>query len=590
MILDRIDTPEDLKSIQRMEDLEELAQDIRNVILAKASTYGGHVGSNLGLVETTIALHYVFDSPKDRFVFDVSHQCYTHKILTGRKNAYIDPIHYSDVSGFTDPKESEHDCFKIGHSATSISLACGLAKAREQRGTHENIIAVIGDGALGGGEALEGLNFAGTEIQSNLIIIVNDNQMSIAENHGGLYKHLALLRESNGESECNIFKALGFAYKYVKEGNDIESLISIFQDIKDIPYPIVIHINTVKGKGYPFAEKDKENWHWRRPFDLKTGELISPFSGESYDRILNDYLFQKMKNDKMVVAYAAGTPLTSAFTFDKRKEAGTQFVDVGIAEEHAIAMIAGMAKAGGKPVFTTDSTFYQRVYDQVFQELCINCLPATMLFRNATVWGMTDETHLGFFDIPIFSNIPNLVYLAPTNKQEYLAMLDWSIEQNKYPVAIKIPRFVMEAHYPVQTDYDILNRYQTCVNGQQIAILALGDFFQIGEELLSLLGESLGINATLINPRYASGIDEILLNDLKIEHSLVITLEDGVVEGGFGQKIAGFYSRDNDMRVLNYGLAKEFVDRYKANELLERNRLKPSLILEDILALWSNKQ
>lgn len=589
MILEKINNPDDLKEIKDIAKLETLAEEIRGAILTKASTFGGHVGSNLGLVETTIALHYVFNSPIDKFIFDVSHQCYTHKILTGRREAFTDPALYSSVSGFTDPKESEHDNFKIGHSATSISLACGLAKARDLKGTKENVIAIIGDGALSGGEAMEGLDFAGSELKSNLIVIVNDNQMSIAENHGGIYGNLQLLRETNGEAECNLFKAFGFDYRYIGQGNDLSTLIDCFKEIKDIDHPIVVHINTIKGKGYSFAENDKENWHWRRPFDINTGELSNPFNGPSYDKVLNDYLFEKMEKDPTVVAFAAGTPLSSAFTLEKRTKAGRQFVDVGIAEEHAIAMIAGVAKNGGKPVFTTDSTFYQRVYDQIFQELCINNLPATMLLRNATVWGQSDETHLGFFDIPIFSNIPNLVYLAPTNKQEYLAMLDWSIEQQNHPVAIKIPRYVMDNKYDVMTVYDEINKYQLCKDGEKIALLALGDFFQMGDEVCDMVKEKLGIDAMLINPRYITGIDSDMLDTVYEKCSLVITLEDSALTGGFGQRISSYLAAKGHITVKNYGLKTKLIDRYKAAELLKENRLEPELIFEDIEEFLKNE-
>lgn len=583
-MIERVNNPDDLKKMD-LNELKTLAEEIRTALITKASSYGGHVGSNLGIVEATIALHYVFNSPVDKFVFDVSHQCYTHKILTGRKAAFLDPEKYTSVSGFTNPLESEHDFFRIGHSATSISLACGLAKARDLRRVNENIVAIIGDAALGGGEALEGLNFAGSELETNLIILVNDNQMSIAEDHGGLYKNLKDLRDSSGMCEHNLFKAIGFDYRYVKDGNDLESMISALREVKDIDHPVVIHICTKKGKGYKFAEEDKENWHWRRPFDINTGELTDPINGKSYDKILNDYLLEKMSKDENVVAFAAGVPLTSAFTKEKRDIAGKQFVDVGIMEEHAIAMIAGVAANGGKPVFTTDCTFYQRVYDQVSQEVCINNLPVTMLVRNATVWGMTDVTHLGFFDIAMFGNIPNLVYLAPTNREEYLAMLDWSIEQNKYPVAIRIPRYVIDAKYEVNTNFEDINKFQVVERGSKVAIIALGDFFQMGEDTRNLLLEETGISATLINPRYASGIDEALLTELSSDHEIIFTLEDGIIEGGFGAKVSSFLGKYKGVATKNYGLKKEFLDRYNSKNVLKENRLEPELIIEDILNL-----
>lgn len=581
-MIENINNPMELKKLN-FDELKILASEVRKTLLRKASVCGGHVGSNLGIVEITIALHYVFQSPIDKFVFDVSHQCYTHKILTGRKSAFLNPMFYSEVSGFTNPAESEHDLFRIGHSATSISLACGLAKARDIKNAKENIIAIIGDAALGGGEAFEGLNFAGSELCSNLIIIVNDNQMSIADNHGGLYKNLKELRDSSGLCNHNIFKSLGLDYRYVENGNDLESIISVLTEINNIDHPIIIHVNTKKGKGYKFSEEDKEDWHWRRPFNLETGELTHPFNGESYDKILNDFLLEKMSKDRAVVAFVAGVPLTAAFTKEKRMIAGKQFVDVGIMEEHAISMAAGVAANGGKPVFTTDCTFYQRVYDQIAQDVCINKLPVTMLIRNATVWGMTDVTHLGFFDIALFSNIPNLVYLAPTNREEYFAMLDWSIEQKEHPVAIKIPRYVLNAKYEINKAFDDINKFQIVEQGNKVAILALGDFFEIGENIRMILKEKANISATLINPRFASGVDTDMLTNLQKDHSIFITLEDGIIEGGFGQKISSFLGESKNISIKNYGLKKKFLDRYNIKDVMIKNRLVPELIVDDIL-------
>ena len=534
------------------------------------------------MVEATIAIHYVFNSPDDRIVFDVSHQCYTHKILTGRKDAYLYAEKYGTVNGYTNPYESEHDQFRVGHTATSISLACGLAKARDIRGSKENIIAVIGDGSLGGGEALEGLNYGGSEIDGNLIIIVNDNQMSIAENHGGLYQGLARLRETEGRSEDNLFKAFGYDYYFVKNGNSVADMVQTLKMVKDIDHPVVVHICTTKGKGYSYAECNKERTHYVRPFDLASGEEKNVFKGERYDRLIRDYLIDKMKSDPKVVTMIAAVPDSLAFTQEFRNAAGKQFVDVGIVEEHAIAMAAGLAKNGCKPVFATLATFYQRTYDQISQELCINSLSATLVVANASVYAVNDITHIGIFDIPMMSNIPNLVYLAPTNKQEYIAMLDWAIDQNEYPVAVRAPRNgVYNAKYSVDTDYSRLNTYQTIIKGERIAVIALGDFFQMGEELVATIEKDYGFTPTLINPRYITGIDTELLRQLQINHTLVITLEDGVVDGGWGQKIASFYG-PSEVKVLTYGLKKEFLDLYSVDEVLERNHLKVDLILGDI--------
>lgn len=581
MFVETINDPSDLKKMS-LEDCKSLASEIRELILKKASKIGGHVGSNLGMVETSIALHYVFNSPIDKIVFDVSHQSYTHKILTGRKDGYMDPEKYSSISGYTNPSESIHDLFQIGHTATSLSLASGLAKARDIRGGKENVIAVIGDGSLSGGEALEGLNFAASELNSNFIIVFNDNGMSIANNHGGIYGNFAYLKKNNGTAEDNLFRALGYDYRFVADGNDIESLVKVFTQVKDIDHPVVVHISTVKGKGYAPAEKDKEAWHWRKSFDMTTGNLLSEFKGERYDRIMRDHLLEKMKEDPDVVTMIAAVPDSLNFTKEHREQAGKQFVDVGIAEEHAVAMAAGLAKNGCKPVFATFSTFFQRTYDQISQELCINNCPATLLVVNASVYAVNDVTHIGIFDIPLMSNIPNLVYLAPTNKQEYLAMVDWAIDQKEHPVAVRAPRNgVFYADGAVDTDYSDLNKYKVVCSGEKVAIFALGDFFQMGEELAQGIKNTYSFTPTLINPRYITGLDTELLDTLREDHSLFITLEDGVLDGGWGQKIAS-YCGTSATRVENYGLRKEFLDRYDLDEVLERNHLKPEIILKDI--------
>ncbi len=577
MYLEHINSPVDVKKLSQKERLQ-LAQEMRKVLLEKLSNHGGHFGPNFGFVEATIALHYVFDSPKDKFVFDVSHQSYCHKMLTGRKEAFLHPEKYDDVSGYSCPAESAHDFFEIGHTSTSISLACGLAKARDLNGGNENIIAIIGDGSLSGGEALEGLDFGG-EFNGNLIIVVNDNDMSIAENHGGLYQNLKALRESNGQHECNLFKAMGYDYIFVKEGNDIDSLITAFKSVKDSKSPVVLHIVTQKGKGYLPAEQNRENWHWCMPFDIATGKSKFNFEDENYEALTCDFLMKKMKNDRSIVTITAGVPTSIGFTDEKRKEAGDQFIDVGIAEEHAVAMASGIAKNGGKPVFATHSSFIQRTFDQISQDLCINNNSATLLINTASIFGMNDVTHLGIFDIPLISNIPNMVYLAPTNKQEYLAMLDWSIEQNKHSVAIRIPcNGVIAASEPIDTDYSQLNQYKVTKHGEKTAVLALGDFYQLGEQVAEKLG------ATLINPRYITGLDTKLLESLKQKHDVIVTLEDGILDGGFGEKIARFYG-STDMKVLCYGFKKEFIDRYDIPDILKENRLTVECIENDVMKI-----
>lgn len=584
MYLEKIENPSDVKKLNSAE-LKDLAQEMRNALLNKLSIHGGHFGPNFGMVETIIALHYVFDSPKDKIVYDVSHQTYCHKMLTGRKDAFIYEEHFDDVSGYTNPDESEHDMFNIGHTSTSISLASGLAKARDLNGGSENIIAVIGDGSLSGGEALEGLDFA-CELDSNFIIIVNDNGMSIAENHGGLYRNLELLRQTDGKAECNFFKAMGLDYAFVKNGNDVDKMISALKKLKDTDHPTVLHICTEKGKGYTLAEENKENWHWCMPFDTETGKLKFSFDGEDYGVLTADYLLDKMKQDKSVVAITSATPAVFGFTKENRDKAGKQFVDVGIAEEQAVAMASGIAKNGGKPVYGVYSTFLQRTYDQLSQDVCINSNSVAFLVFSASVFGMNDVTHLGIYDIPMISNIPNMVYLAPTCKEEYFAMMEWAIEQTEHPVAVRVPcNGVISSGKSVKTDYSELNKYSVEKEGGKVAVFALGDFFQLGEEVAEKLSSDLGTDVTLINPQFITGIDSELLERLKENHNVVITLEDGILDGGFGEKIARFYGSSN-MKVLNYGFKKSFPDRYNPSELMAENRLTPELIAEDVKKLF----
>ena len=586
MYIEKVNSPADVKKLS-VSEMNGLGGEIRQVLLNKLSSHGGHVGPNLGMVEATIALHYVFDSPTDKIVYDVSHQSYTHKILTGRRAAFMNADEYDEVSGYSEPSESEHDFFVIGHTSTSVSLASGLAKARDLKGEAGNVIAVIGDGSLSGGEAFEGLN-VGAELGTNFIVIVNDNQMSIAENHGGLYRNLQQLRETEGQAPCNYFKAMGYDYLYVKDGNDVEQLIEAFREVKDKKHPVVVHINTLKGKGYKLAEEQQERFHYSVPFDLETGNLTGESGeGEDYADLTAGYLLQEMKKDPTVVGITAGTPTVFGFTPERRKEAGRQFIDMGIAEEQAVAMASAIAAGGGKPVFGVYSTFIQRAYDQLSQDLCINNNPALILVFWGSLSSMNDVTHLCLFDIPVIGNIPNMVYLAPTCREEYMAMLEWGIRQTEHPVAIRVPaNGVVRRNVEPEKDYGkTLNRYEVSHRGEKVAILGLGSFYQLGEAVAARLKEEKGVDATLVNPRYITGVDEALLDDLKRDHTLVITLEDGVLDGGFGEKIARYYG-PSDMKVLNYGVKKEFIDRYDVEEQLKKNRLTVPQIVEDICRIW----
>lgn len=579
-ILDKVNYPSDLKLLSK-EELNILANEIREILIKKVNTTGGHMGPNLGFLETTIALHYVFDAPKDKIVFDVSHQSYTHKILTGRKDGFIEEKNYHKYTGYTAPEESEYDLFKVGHTSTSISLAIGLAKARDINNKDENVIAVIGDGSLTGGEALEGLNNGGV-LNSNFIVIVNDNDMSIAENQGGIDKHLKELRLSKGISENNLFKAFGFDYIYVENGNNINDLINTFEKVKNINHPIVIHINTEKGHGLEQAIRNKEQFHWIMPHTLDNmNNNINVSAKETYTSITANYILNEIKNDNNIVVVSAGTP-SIIFTKEERKIAGKHFLDVGIAEQQAVACISGIAKNNAKPIFIVYSSFIQRTYDQLSQDLALNNNPATILIYSGSIASFNDATHLGIFDIPLISNIPNIVYLSPTNKEEYLAMLDWSVNKNKkYSVAIRVPMNELKSTgIEDKTDYSNINKFKLVEKGENIAILALGNFFNLGKNIKDELKKQ-NINATLINPCYMTGLDVELLESLKQNHKLIITLEDGILDGGFGQKIASFYG-NSDIKVLNFGAKKEFIDGESVEELFNRYHLTKELIIKDI--------
>ena len=593
MYIEKIQSPADLKGMD-IATLNIVADETRQAVLNRVSKHGGHVGPNLGFVEATVALHYVFNAPEDKFVFDVSHQCYPHKVLTGRAAGFLGNVDdMNAISGYSSPAECpEYDNFEVGHTSTSISLATGLQKARDVKGTKENIIAIIGDGSLSGGEAFEGLDEA-SELGTGIIIVVNDNEMSIAENHGGIYKNLRALRESRGECEHNWFKAWGFEYKYLEEGNDIERLIGVFRSVKDTDRPTVVHIHTEKGHGYAPAVNDKEAWHWGMPFNLDDGSRpvrnadgtmpeVKPC--ETYPELFSDWMLSEMKHDKTLIAVTAGTPTAAGFTADKRKKAGSQHLDMGIAEEQAVAMISGMAKGGLRPVWTVYSTFIQRTYDQIAQDLCINSNPAVINVVGGGVNSMNDITHICLFDIPMLCSIPGLIYLAPTTCEEYFAMMRWAILQDKKPIAIRVPsNGVVHTTEKVDEEYCYESKYKVMHEGSKVAIIAAGSFYQKGENVARMLADK-GIDATLINPRYLNEVDAEALESLKMNHKLVVTLEDGCKDGGFGERIASYYGT-SDMKVLVCGIKKGLYDRYDVEQLLSDNRLLDEQIVEDVLSV-----
>ena len=580
MILDKINSPADVKKLS-INEMNSLADEIREALFNRLTKIGGHFGPNFGFVEATIAMHYVFNSPTDKFVFDVSHQSYTHKILTGRKAGYIDDTRFAEDSGYSNPEESKHDFFNIGHTSTSVALALGLAKGRDILGRKENIVAVIGDGSLSGGEAMEALNVAGSELGSNFIIIVNDNEQAIAENHGGIYQNLKELRESNGKAQNNWFRAFGLDYIYEENGNDIASLIKVFEKVKDSTQPVVVHIHTQKGKGYRLAEENREAWHWCLPFDRATGKPTINFGGkETYSNITTKYILDKAKKDKDFIVVTPAMPMSVGLGIEERKQLGRQYIDTGIAEEAAVAIASGIATNGAKPLVVTNMTFLQRAYDQISQDVCINNAPVTMLMNFTAFDGLTDVTHLGIFGLAAFTNIPNLVVLCPSSAEEYVNMLDWSIDQKEHPVLILIPGNAV-AHRAADKSFSNINKYKVEQQGEKVAIVALGDFYQKGEEAAAAIEKELGFKPTLINPRFASGLDKELLDNLKSRHSLVITLEDGIVDGGFGEKIASYYG-PSDMKVINLGLEKKFYDRYNPQQLLESLGITAKKIVERV--------
>ena len=577
-LLNTLHSTADLKRLD-ITQLNTLASEMRSAIIKKVDTTGGHFGPNLGIIETTIAMHYVFNSPVDKIVFDVSHQCYPHKILTGRQEGFTDPACYDKYTGYTAPEESEHDIFKVGHTSTSVSLAVGLAKGRDVLGQKHNVIAVIGDGSLTGGEALEGLNNAAV-LDSNLIIVVNDNDMSIAENQGGICQMLTELRTHKGNVPNNFFKALGFEYFYLDDGHNIEQLISLFKQVKDTDHPVVLHIHTQKGKGCLPAETDREPFHWIVPNTLENLNDKPQPTGEDYNSLTKDYLLHKVHQGEPLVTITAATP--GVFGFDKefRNKMGTHFVDVGIAEEHAVAMTSALAKSGAKPVFCVHSSFVQRTYDQLSQDLALNHSPATILVFGGGIFG-ADATHLGAFDISLLSNIPNLVYLAPTCKEEYLHMLNWSVEQTQHPVAIRVPTNFVSNPALGDTDYSVLNKFQLVEKGSRVALIGVGTFFEKAREVKALL-KTKNIDATLINPRFITGLDTTLLQSLQKGHQFVVTLEDGELDGGFGEKVARFYGT-SPVKVLNYGAFKEFTDKVPQAQLYAKYHLTAELIVQDLV-------
>lgn len=574
-LLNKISGPQDLKKLS-IAQMQQLAQEIRTLILEKDAAEGGHLGPDLGIVEATIAYHYVFDAPKDKIVWDVSHQTYPHKMLTGRALAWLDPDHYEDVTPYSNPDESPYDYYAVGHTSTSIGLATGMAKARDLMGNHENIMALIGDGSMTGGLAYEGLNNAAIE-KHNLVVVVNDNQMSIDENVGGLVTALKKLRDSNSETRENPFTAMGFDYRYVADGNDIKSMIEAFKAVKDVDHPILLHINTLKGKGYKPAIDEEEAHHWVMPFDLKTDKPLAPASeAPTANSVALDVVSEEIEKGTNLMAINAAIP--GVFGLDKIKNKyPDHYTDVGIAEQESVAFAAGAAKEGAVPVLFENSTFLQRAFDQLSHDVAANDLPVVMMVAGGGVSG-TSKTHLGIFDQVMISNLPNWIYLAPTNLAEEKAMMTWAIKQRKHPVAIKMPTKAVPENGDAQEDYSEIT-YQI-KPGKDVAILALGDMYAI-------LGEKVAqeLNATLVNPVSANILDKDALDKLAKENKVIVTIEDNTLDGGFGEKVAS-YLGDKDVKVLNYGQKRVYTDQTPLKDILKENRMTVDQIVEDIKNAW----
>lgn len=633
-ILSSIHTPADVHALSAQQ-LRDLCLEIRATLLDYGKQHGGHIGSNLGVVELTVALHRVFDSPRDRFIFDVSHQSYVHKMLTGRAEAYLDQSRFDEVTGFTNPLESEHDSFVLGHTGTSISLACGLAKTRDmQRGaagesTIGNVIAIIGDGSLSSAIAFEGLNNA-AEQGGNLIIIVNDNEMSIAEDFGGMYGQLAKLRTSNGMAELNLFKAFGLDYRYVEQGNDVDALVEVLNEVKDIDHPIVVHIHTTKGLGFndeteadngsdgcnqtnpqPHAGQCEAN-HWQDP-EASLGKPLD--ARKYYGEMAMASLERRFDNEPGLVVISPATPGSNGITRDFRERAGAHYVDTGITEEHAAAFAAGIARAGGRPVLATSATFFQRTFDQLQQELALNHVPATLLIFGAGISG-ADNTHSGTFDMTMFANVPDVTCLAPASGEQMLDMLAWATGPSEHGVvAIRMPgEQILALERAADMAFDPLQRaeehdpavniagacpfarYQIVQPGRDVAILGLGNTMSLAAEITSALAENdeehAAITATLVDALQYSTMDAELLAMLADGHRLVVTLEDGQLEGGWGEKVTAFYANSSNtkashVRVLNFGAAKEFTDRVPLGELNERYGLTSETIVSRICGILS---
>lgn len=614
--LDKINSPEDLKKLNYSE-LKEVCQELRDYIINVVSKNGGHLASNLGVVELTVALHRVFDSPKDKIIWDVGHQCYAHKIITGRRDSFTTIRKFGGISGFPKTSESPHDIFETGHSSTSISAALGMAKARDLKGEDYSVVAVIGDGSLGGGIALEALNNA-AHLNTNIILILNDNEMSISKNVGGLSAYLGRLRTEKlyfkfkrelefilnktpfvGKkifsiaSRCRdkfkylivkgiIFEELGFKYFGPIDGHDIKTMERIISNAKEYKkHPVLIHVITKKGKGYRIAEENPEKFHGISSFDINTGETLNDTKNKSYSEIFGNKMIELADKDHRVIAITAAMPDgTGLNQFAKKHK--DRFFDVGIAEQHAVTFSAGLAKGGFKPFFAVYSTFLQRAYDQILHDVCLQKIPVIFAIDRAGLVGQDGETHQGIYDISYLRSLPNITIMSPKSGKELEDMMEFALKING-PVAIRYPKGEAPNFDFEDTPIEY-GKGEILFEGSDGIIIAEGTMISNAVNLCKLLRNN-NINMMLVNMRFIKPLDENLLIKLAERSLPIYTLEDNVFEGGFGSSILEFYNKNSikvDMNIFAH--KKGIITHGAKNELLKMEGLDIDSLFQKIMS------
>lgn len=615
-VLDSVNMPEDIKKLN-IGQLNRLALELRSFVLENVSKTGGHLASNLGIVELTLALHYCFDAPKDKIVWDVGHQAYIHKILTGRKDKFTTLRQLDGLSGFPKPSESEYDTFTAGHSSTSISIALGFACARDMRGSDEKVVAVIGDGSLTGGVAFEALNNAGRS-NSNIIVVLNDNQMSISGNVGALSRHLGELRTERSYIEAKndvkkllnrfpdsekmvnkikrtknrikylfipgvIFEELGFKYIGPVDGNNIESLIEVINRAKNIEGPVLIHVKTKKGKGYKYAENNPSAYHGVSAFDLSTGASIKKSNKPTYSDVFGKTMCSMADEDDKIVAVSAamgnGTGLSKFIS-----KHPSRFYDVGIAEQHAVSFSAALAKSGFRPVFAVYSTFLQRAYDEIMQDVCLQNLHVVFAVDRAGIVGADGETHQGIYDISYFTHMPNMTVMMPKNGIELEKMLRYAVYNIDGPVAVRYPRGNISDIYSENTSEIEFGKAELLEDGEKIAVISVGAVCDNTAKVYEMLKND-GYNPMLINMRFAKPVDKEMLKLAAEKCGYIFTLEDNVIDGGAGMAVLEALNDMelmNDVKVHSYAFPDKFIEHGTRDQLFERYKLDSESIYKDI--------